>query len=288
MKHACIRERIDKITEKLLNIDIDEVITDHYALMMTRYKLNPLFYKTLFKIDRYMVALALLSKFYSSKGMTLSAVRSFCEERGYLSKNTLESYFSFFLITKRMTILSHPSNGRLRIYEPSDQALAETKAILNTYLLPLASLSIENLRFLTISDSSSTSEAFLRGYAQLLEARCTLDIIVPDAHWMLNRDGGYMTVLALYIDMSKNRTELGGYKSSTYAALSSRLGVSSTHLMRLVRDGETRGYFKNHNKIVEVTPKFESFVREMMACTFATTLVSVELGEAQELSSFDE
>ncbi|KIQ06177.1 MULTISPECIES: hypothetical protein [Pseudomonas] len=288
MKHACIRERVDRITKQLLNSDIEAVINDHYDLMMARYKLNPLFYKTLFKSDRYMVALALLSKFYSTKGMTLSVVRSFCEERGYLSKNTLESYFSFFLITKRMTIITHPSNGRLRVYEPSAQALAETKAILDTHLLPLASLSMENLRFLTTSNSSCRSEHFLRGFAQLLDARCTLDIIVPDAHWMLNRDGGYMLVLALYIDMSKNRNEQGGYKSSTYAALSSLLCVSSTHLMRLVREGETRGYFKNHKNIVEVTPKFESFVRTMMACTFAITLVSVELGEVQELGSFDE
>lgn len=282
MKHACIRDRIDRTAKQLLNVDIDQVINDHYDLMMIRYKSNPLFYKTLFKIDRYMVALALLSKFYSSKGVTLSAVRSFCEERGYLSKNTLESYFSFFLITKRMTVGTHPSNGRLRLYTPSDQALSETKAVLNTYLLPLASLGTDDLKPVAPPDSSCTAEVFLRGFTTLLEARSTLDVIVPDAYWMLNRDGGYMTVLALYLDMAKNRTEHGSYKSSTYASLSSRLGVSSTHLMRLVREGEIKGYFKNHKNIVEVTPKFESFVREMMAWTFASTLVSLELGQGQE------
>lgn len=288
MKHACIRERVDRITKQLLNIQLEEVIKDHYYLMLAKYKSNPLFYKTLFKIDRYMVALVLLSKFYSTKGMALSDVRSFCEDRGYLSKNTLESYFSFFLVTKRMTILTHPSNGRLRVYEPSAEALAETKTILDALLLPLASLSMEYLRFPTIFNSSSRSEHFLKGFAQLIDARCTLDLIVPDAHWMLNRDGGYMLVLALYIDMSKNRTEQGGYKSSTYATLSSLLCVSSTHLMRLVREGEIRGYFKSHKNIVEVTPKFESFVRAMMACTFAIAIASIELGEIQELASFDE
>lgn len=287
MKHACIRDRVDRIAKELLNSDIDQVINYHYDLMMIRYTSNPLFYKTLFKIDRYMVALALLSKYYSSNGVTLSAVKSFCEERGYLSKNTLESYFSFFLITKRMTVGTHPHNGRLRLYTPSDQALSETKAILDTYLLPLASPGTKNLQAGATSAPPCTAEMFLRGFTTLLDTRCTLDIIVPDAYWMLNRDGGYMTVLALYIDMTKNRTAHGSYKSSTYASLSSRLGVSSTHLMRLVREGEIKGYFKNHKNIVEVTPKFESFVREMMAWTFAITLVSLQLGQGQELATFD-
>ena len=76
--------------------DMDEAILLHFELVMQSYRKKPFFYKTLLKYDRYMVALSLLNFSYEDSRVPLSKVKAFCQARGYLSRNSLDAYFSFF------------------------------------------------------------------------------------------------------------------------------------------------------------------------------------------------
>lgn len=258
--------------------EIDEAILLHFDLMMESYKLKPLFYKKLIKYDRFMVALTLLSFYFSDDRIPLSKVKAFCEKRGYSSRNSLDSYFSFFFITGYMHVRLHDDDARQRVFGPTKEATREAAKIAKSYLLPLQISAPHQACLWCERDLEDILPLFFSGFAKLLHADVLLDKLLPEAKWMLNRDGGHLPMLALYTDSLRRLSENPARKVSTYTELSSCLGVSNTHVIRMVKEGETHGYFKCSKHTVELLPPFISMVRKAMAINFAVTQISLELG----------
>ena len=258
--------------------EIDEAITLHLELMLDDYQRKPFFYKSLLKYDRFMVVLSLFAFHYRDPLTPLSQVREFCLRRGYLSRNSLESYFSFFIITGYMHVSVHPEDARLRIYRPTRFAVEEAARLIKAYLLPGCLLTPGGGAYGRANDAATLLRRFFTGLVQFLDADILLDSLLPGAKWIMNKDGGHLPMLALYLDALRHRPANGGYKVSTYAELSSRLYVSRTHVMRLVREGETKGYFRCCGNTVEMRPMFAELGRHTMAINFAVARVSMELG----------
>lgn len=278
MTRAILLERFEAIKMGLSTLPIDDVIIQHLETMLDNYSRKPFFYKNLLKYDRLMVVLTLFSSYYADDAVPLSAVRDLCKARRYLSKNSLDAYFSFFIISGYMKISGHPDDRRLRAYEPSHLALLEAARVIDAYLLPSgwrdsgagggASLTMDEQRV----------ARFFKGFAQLLEHDLTLEVHSPEARWMMNKDGGHLLMLAIHVDAQCAVTSPGGFKASSYARLSSRLGVSSMHMIRLVREGESAGYFRRCGPLVEVTPAFTHMVRNTVLNSMALMHLSMELG----------
>ena len=245
--------------------EIDEAITLHLELMLDYYQRKPFFYKSLLKYDRFMVVMSLLAFHYRDPLTPLSQVREFCLGRGYLSRNSLDSYFSFFFITGYMHVSAHPDDARLRIYRPTQAAVDEAANVIKAYLLPGRFLLPYSSEPVETQDSTTLLRRFFAGLVQIIDADIMLDGLLPGAKWIMNKDGGHLPMLALFLDALKHRSANGGYKVSTYAELSSRLYVSRTHVMRMVREGEAKGYFHCSGNTVEMRPVFAEMVRHTMA-----------------------
>jgi len=272
---GCLEAEIKRLSEC---VDIDERIISHYQLMEQHYTGRPLFYKSILKFDRFLVVLSMLAHYYSDPFPSLSRVKEFCERRGYLSKNSLESYFSYFLISGYMDVSDHPEDRRLRVFKPSVRAMVETVKILSAYLFP--AMGGRAPECLESRADGKTVRAYFKGFNTLLEANLTLDILVPECRCLVNRDGGHMLMLAFFNDALQGQpTAAGSYKVSTYAQLSSRLAVSSTHLIRMVKEGEKQGYFKVGKSGLEISECFMVLVRKMMVVSFAITCASIRIGE---------
>lgn len=271
-------EYLDNTISSMVEADIDDAIVLHLELIIENYRRKPFFYKALLKYDRLMVVLSLCSFYYSDNLVPLSKVKQFCEARGYLSRNSLDSYFSFFFISGYMNVQAHPEDARQRTYAPTEMASFEAARLIKSYLHPAMSLAPGAVELFKKTDDEII-RCFFRGLRRLLDANILLDALQPEAKWIINKDGGHLPMLALYVDALKSRSTSKGYKSSTYAQLSSRLCVSSTHVMRLVREGESKGYFKTYGNLVELCPGFTTLVRQTMAINFAVTRISMELGE---------
>lgn len=259
-------------------VDIDARIRCHYQWMEQHYMGRPFFYKSILKYDRFLVVLSMLTHYYCHRFPSLSRVKEFCERQGYLSKNSLESYFSFFLISGYMDVGDHPEDRRLRVFKPSLRAMVETIKVLSAYYFPSIGLLETSDRERRID--SITVQAYFKGFNKVLEANLTLDALVPESRWLMNRDGGHMLMLAFFCDALQGPcASAGSYKVSTYAQLSSRLSVSSTHLIRMVREGEKKGYFNVGKGGLEITESFMTLVRRMMLVSFAITQVCISMGE---------
>lgn len=281
MKITELLEHLKETSSAMLQDDMDEAILLHFDLMMESYRKKPLFYKNLLKYDRLLVALSLLSFNFKDNLVPLSKVKAFCRGRGYLSRNSLDSYFSFFFVTGYIHVGLHSEDGRQRVFQPSDTALLEATMMIKSCLLPSQMIRPYVGYLSDVGHSKDLLQRFFLGFAQLLEADVMLDKLLPEAKWIMNRDGGHLPMLALFADALKTGSLTDGYKVSTYAELSSRLCVSKSHVIRMVKEGEVRGYFKCCRNLVEFRPSFLGLVRQTMAMYFAVARVSMELGEQQ-------
>lgn len=274
-----LRKSLLETKSALVARGLDEALHLHLNLVMDIYQKRPLFYKNVLKLDRFIVVLTLLSFSFKYESVPLSKIKSFCYRRGYLSRNSLDAHFSLLFVSGYMRVMKFVEDSRQRIYKPSDNALDEAAGMVNSYILPLKLIDAINGDFLNEMGSRKMLKVFFRGFSKLLAYDLMIDKLLPQAKWMMNRDGGYIPMLALYIDSMREGTiETGCSKVSSYVELSSRIGVSKTHIMRMVKEGEFRGYFKCQKNMVEILPSFFDLMRETLATHFSIVHRSFELG----------
>lgn len=271
---ACVEETRSSIFQG----DMDEAILLHYDLIMESYRRKPLFYKKLLKYDRFIVTLSLLSFMFADDRVPLSRVKAFCQARGYMSRNSLDTYFSFLLSAGYMQVRLHDEDERQRVFNLTDRAVCEVRQMIDSYVLPSQIVAPYERGLVGAGIPEDVVPSYFHGIARVLYANGTLDQRLPEARWMINRDGGHLPMLALYSDSLRNGPLKVGYKAATYVELSARLGVSKTHIIRMVKEGELRGYFKCRKHQVELLPAFIDLVRKIMAIYFSVARVSMELG----------
>ncbi|NMY01503.1 hypothetical protein HBO12_00950 [Pseudomonas sp. WS 5059] len=278
MNKTDLLENLKETSYEMTRGNIDEAVLLHFDLVMESYRQKPSFYKNLLKYDRFMVALSLLSFSYKDEQVPLSKVKAFCQERGYMSRNSLDSYCSFLSIAGYLDVRLHVQDGRQRSFRPTDKALCNTAQLIKSYLLPSQMISPYDSWLSGMGKSADLLRVFFRGFARILEGDFLLHKLLPEAKWILNRDGGHLPMLALYADALRNGSLETGYKVSSYVELSSRLGVSKTHMQRMIKEGQLHGYFKCDKRLVELSPAFLELMRRAMSIYFAVARVSMELG----------
>ncbi len=281
MNTADLLECLKETSSEMTRGNIDEAILLHFDLIMESYREKPFFYKNLLKYDRFMVALSLLSFNYRDEQVPLSTVKAFCQTRGYMSRNSLDSYFSFLVVSGYMNTQLHVQDGRQRSFQPTEKTLCAATLLLKSYLLPSQMISLSDSWLPELGRSADLLRVYARGFARILESGFLLDKLLPEAKWILNRDGGHLPMLALYTDALRNGSLETGYKVSSYLEISSRLGVSKTHMQRMIKEGQLQGYFKCDKRFVELSPAFIDLIRRAMSIYFAITRVGMELGIAE-------
>ena len=281
MNTTDLLEYLKETSSEMTQGNIDEAIILHFDLIMESYRERPFFYKNLLKYDRFMVALSLLSFNYSDDQAPLSTVKAFCQARGYMSRNSLDSYFSFLVVSGYMNVQLHVQDGRLRNFQPTDKTLCAATLLLKSYLLPSQMISLSDFCLSELGRSADLLRFYARGFARILESGFLLDKVLPEAKWILNRDGGHLPMLALYTDALRNGSLETGYKVSSYLEISSRLGVSKTHMQRMIKEGQLQGYFKCDKRFIELSPAFIDLIRRAMSIYFAIARIAMELGIAE-------
>jgi hypothetical protein len=264
--------------------DFEACIRSHYAMLLVPYSKRPFFYKSALQLNRLMVSFTLLSEYFSKSAPLLSEVKAFCAARGFCSKNSLESLFLVFRALGFMGVKGHPDDSRFRVFSPSPLACQEVRLMLASVLEPLALMCAEKAIFQQMPelDDRSVLECYFKGFAIVLQRQLTIDVAVPECDWLVKRDAGHLLMLAIYIDACVPNTNGESFRVSSYLSLARQLSVSKTHIIRLVQEGASRGYFKVHSKtVLEVLPPFVSLVRRFMAYWFAISLHCIELGQGE-------
>lgn len=265
------------------HVEFETCVRNHYKMLLEPYSKRAFFYKTALKFNRLMVSFTLLSTYFSKPMPLLSQVKEFCVERRFCSKNSLESIFLLFRALGFMKVAGHPDDSRLRVFSPSSQACREIRLMLASVVEPLELMCADEVvfRHLNELDDRAYLARYFKGYSTLLINNLTIDLLLPDCYWLVNRDAGHMLMLAIYNDACSPDNQGASFRSSSYLSIAEQLSVSKTHVIRLVQEGADRGYFKIHSKtMLEVLPPFIYLVRRFMAYSFATCLLSLQASQA--------
>ena len=265
------------------HVEFEACVRNHYKMLLEPYSKRAFFYKTALKFNRLMVSYTLLSTYFSKPVPLLSEVKEFCVARRFCSKNSLESIFLLFRALGFMKVAGHPDDSRLRVFRPSSQACGEIRLMLASVVEPLEMMCADAavLRDLSALDDRAYLSRYFKGYSTLLNENLTIDLLLPDCYWLVNRDAGHMLMLAIYNDACSLDNQGASFRSSSYLSIAEQLSVSKTHVIRLVQEGADRGYFKIHSKtMLEVLPPFIYLVRRFMAYSFATCLLSLQASQA--------
>ncbi|AUZ45920.1 hypothetical protein BOP93_10060 [Pseudomonas orientalis] len=261
--------------------DFESCLRAHYHVLLVPYSRRPFFYKSALKYSRLMVSFALLSEYFATPLPLLSEVKTLCVTRRYCSKNSLESMFLLLRALGFMEVAPHPEDSRFRVYAPSDEACREARLMLNSLTESLARLYPDRAIFRKMRelDDRGFLALYFRGFAIILDADLTVDVLLPECYWLVKRDAGHLLMLAIYNDAFAPENDRATFRSSSYLALAKQLSVSKTHIIRMVQEGVEKGYFKAHSKTrLEVLPPFVSLVKRFMAFSFAVGLHAIEMG----------
>lgn len=285
MNRNDLLDYVNDVRCKIASCDMDNAILMHFDLMMGTYRQKPLFYKHILKHDRFMVAVALLSFSFENPEMPLSRVKEFCRNRDYMSGNSLDSLFSLFEITGFIDIFADDDDGRQRLYSPTATALSTAKNLIDAYTKPSEGMIPKEGTAERMKLPHDLVSYYCKGFSKVLEANVMFGHQRTDEIWIMNKDGGHLPMLALYVDNIRSPCSKADKKVATYNDLSSRLGVSHTHIIRIIKEGESRGYFKCNKHQVQLQPRFSELVHKVMASHFAIARVSMELGDTCSDSS---
>ncbi|CRM64829.1 MULTISPECIES: hypothetical protein [Pseudomonas] len=261
--------------------DFESCLRAHYHVLLVPYSRRPFFYKSALKYSRLMVSFALLSEYFATPLPLLSEVKTLCVTRRYCSKNSLESMFLLLRALGFMEVAPHPEDSRFRVYAPSDEACREARLMLTSLTESLARLYPDRAIFRKMRelDDRGFLALYFRGFAIILDADLTVDVLLPECYWLVKRDAGHLLMLAIYNDAFAPENDRATFRSSSYLALAKQLSVSKTHIIRMVQEGVEKGYFKAHSKTrLEVLPPFVSLVKRFMAFSFAVGLHAIEMG----------
>jgi len=265
--------------------EFESSIRLHYLDLLTYYSKRPFFYKNALKLNRLMVSFSLLSHYFNSSFPLLSRVKEFCVGRNYCSKNSLESMFMLFRAMGFMEVGLDAEDGRLRVFKPTVLACKEVRGMLASQTGPLSIMCCDGgiVKRLPELDDHEFLSVYFKGFAIILAHDLTIDTLMPECHWLVKRDAGHMLMLAIYNDACIRKNEVMGFRTSSYLTLATELSVSKTHVIRFIREGADRGYFKIHSKtILEVLPAFMQAVRRFMALSFSIGLHSVKLSQGEK------
>jgi len=250
----------------------DQAVSLHFFALLEQYSRRPFFYKNALKLSRLTVSFILLGEYFANPKPLLSEVKEICVSRGYCSKNSMESLFMLYKALGFLEIKIDANDSRYRTFAPSHLACSEIRSILNAVTDPLAVIfpnvkAFENLKAL---DNDEFLSMYFIFFSRLVKKKLTIDALLPECCWVLERDAGHLLMLAIYNDALMPGEGFARYRKSSYLSLAKKLSVSKSHVIRFVKDGADKGYFKVHSKTqLELLPRFISLARQFMAFTFA-------------------
>ncbi|KOC89281.1 hypothetical protein [Winslowiella iniecta] len=252
--------------------NINEAIKRHYELLHKLYLTNPLYFKTIFKANRFIIGSAILGIYYTRNGSTFKDIKKFCIANDLLSINALDSFLLFLRVGGRLEVYRDESDKRKLNYKPTAKALSETKKMINTMLIPCAMLSAEfDLAY--YENYQNFVPAFFKSYAEITLNRIFVHDMVPGSGDFLSRDGGHMIMFNLYLESIKQNTLDVNYN---FLKASFSCGVSRSHIKRCLQAVEQNQLLTivESKHIVSLTPAFMQMVRDY----FALYLASVKHG----------
>lgn len=213
------------------------VVVSHYRLLSDVYDSSPLYYKILFKSNKFILGISLLAIYVSHENPTINQVKEYCGKLNIFSTNSISSFIIFLRVTGRIITTINKEDKRKLNYFPTEKVLAETELLIKTMILPLEEITHNFSKRVNLSSEKFVLEFFVK-YSQVVFANIFLHIVIPQSSCFILKDAGHMmmvNIMVKHITSGSNRITFNMVKSAK------ECGVSRTHLKKALLDAQEEG-----------------------------------------------
>jgi hypothetical protein len=229
--------------------DFNYVVMKHHELLSAVYESSPLYYKTLFKSNKFILGICILSIYVRSENPTIDQVKEYCSKLNLFSKNSISSFIVFLRVTGRIVTETNKIDKRKLNYSPTKKVLAETELLIKTMILPLEGVTHNFSERVDLSSENFVLDFFDK-YSSIVFANIFLHVVIPASGCFILKDAGHMMIINIMVKHLKagsNRFAFNMVKSANECA------VSRTHLKRALLDAQKEGLLEVNSKAGELT-----------------------------------
>lgn len=197
-----------------------EAITEHYRINDAIYKKQPLFYKTMLQESRFNIILSMCCFVFGNQAESVSEIKALCTRYNIASPNSVIAIITILKTTGRIKTWRCTEDRRKTKIAPTEKGLDELKRYMSGAFTPVSILFPTFNINANLLDNDILRHNFFRRAAEYLFRGLTFRKVLPEVGLFIDKDGGRMIMLYLYLQAIKNKTAHGAiiaYSASTLA-----------------------------------------------------------------------
>jgi len=252
------------------NPRFNEAIREHFRINDEIYKKQPLFYKTMLQESRFNIILSMCCFVFGNQASSVSDIKTLCSRYKIASPNSVIAIITLLKTTHRIKTWRSEEDRRKVLIQPTQKGLDELKRYMSGAFLPVNILFPAYNTNVDMLDNDTLRHNFFRRAAEYLFRGVTFKKILPEVGLFIEKDGGRMIMLYLYLQATKNMHGRGAVIDYSASILAKEFCVSRIHVNRLIKAAQNAGYLKEReNGLIEIYPSFIQLVENYAGLYFA-------------------
>ena len=186
-----------------------EAILEHYTINDTIYKKQPLFYKTMLQESRFNIILSMCCFIFGNQAESVSEIKELCSRYKIASPNSVIVIITILRTTGRIRTWRCTDDRRKTRIAPTEKGLNELKRYMSGAFLPVSILYPAFNINVNLLDNDILRNNFFRRAAEYLFRGLTFRKVLPEVGLFIDKDGGRMIMLYIYLPAMKNKSARG-------------------------------------------------------------------------------
>ncbi|KNC09353.1 hypothetical protein AC791_11895 [Klebsiella sp. RIT-PI-d] len=252
------------------NPQFDKAILQHYTINDAIYKKQPLFYKTMLQESRLNIILSMCCFIFGNQAESVSEIKTLCSRYKIASPNSVIAIITILRTTGRIKTWRCTEDRRKIIIAPTKKGLDELKRYMSGAFMPVSILYPGFNISVDLLDNDVLRHNFFRRAAEYLFRGLIFRKILPEVELFIDKDGGRMIMLYLYLQAIKNKTAHGATIDYSASTLAKEFFVSRIHVNRIIKSAQKMGYLKDRGDgRMSIYPAFIELVENYAGLYFA-------------------
>ncbi|MGK8935340.1 MarR family transcriptional regulator [Pluralibacter gergoviae] len=249
-----------------------QAIKEHYAINDKIYKQQPLFYKTILQESRFNIVLSICCFVFGNQASCVSEIKTLCARYKIASPNSVIALVTLLKTSGRITTWRSSDDRRKVLIAPTQKGLDELKRYMAGAFRPVGILYPTYNINLDLLDNENMRHGFFRRAAEYLFRGVTFSKIYPEISLFIDKDGGRMIALHLYLQAVAQRGTRGAVIEYSASALAKEFFVSRIHVSRMIKAAENAGYLRERKDgLLDIFPAFMQLVENYVGLYLAYT-----------------
>lgn len=245
-------------------------ILEHYEIGAEMYKQQPFFYKWILRESRFNIVTSIYCFIFSNRIDSIGELKSICSKYRIASPNSVTSIMNTLRTAERIKTWRCSEDRRKTIITLTPKGVEEFKNYMSCALLPINTLFPNAKVSIKLLDDDIKLHDFFYRVADCITLGVTFKKLLPELELFIDKDGGRMIMLYLYLDAIRKINLRGSMIDFSPNALATEFSVSRIHVNHIIKSAQDHGYLEriNDGQLI-VNNTFIDLVEDYIALYFA-------------------